>query len=183
MSANYDFQREKVGKYNGYVLNVGCKEDPAKLSAIATNITNLDLQTYDKFTGTDVTGLRGFVKADFFHWTPPFEYDTVVLGEFLEHCDVPAFHRTLKKCYEVTKQDGVLIVTTPFDPRPKESQYGSNADKYFEIAEGVVSWHQLLIDDKMVLNGIMDAGFTLVEYSIARWTDRTFWHMVLAIKH
>jgi predicted SAM-dependent methyltransferase len=180
---NYDFQRSRAKELGlgKSVLNVGCKEDPANLSYEVANITNLDLMDYDIHTDTHLKTLRNFIQADFLTWTPDKQYEVLILGEFLEHCDLKRFHETIHKCYEVLAPEGRLIITTPYDPRKKEGQH-DREDKYFEIREGIVSWHVLLITEEMLRTALTDAGFRIDEYDRTSFTGDYYWHLLCCTK-
>jgi len=78
------FQRHWAAHYGGSILNVGCKEDPASIHTCSDDVTNLDVQDKDSYTQAKLTP-PGFVNADFLDWEAPKLYDTIVLGEVLEH--------------------------------------------------------------------------------------------------
>lgn len=180
------FQNYNARHYGGSILNVGCKEDPARISDCSLDVTNLDFRDKDVFTGTDLTKLKGFVQADFFTYNPNRQFDSVVLGEFLEHCTPETFDLTLNKCYELLKDSGVLILTTPHDPRSKLDQHGKdeNSPYYFDVVPGVTSWHQLVITEEYLKDGLAKAGFDVFHYERYWWMrdSDVYWHLVLARK-
>ena len=136
----HDFQREACEGTPTPILNAACKEDPAHLGA-DFDAVNLDICEYDPHTKVDMTKLPGFVHGSVFEI--PFDdlhFGTVVLGEFLEHCEHEQAMYALEECTRVLKFGGNLVITYPLDPRPPEGQHPP--ELLFEWCPGVTSYHQ-----------------------------------------
>jgi SAM-dependent methyltransferase len=133
------------------MLNIACKEDPARLGEIY-GATNMDLLEYDPFTGTDLRTLPNFIKGS--ATAIPFEdgsFGGAIIGELLEHC-LP--HKALQILIEAKRilrkatddwRAGELIVTFPLDYRTKEVQH--DRDKLVQWDDGITSWHQTVWED------------------------------------
>jgi len=178
----YWFQHYHAKKYGGAILNVGCKEDPGRISECSDNVINLDVVDKDSSNGNALE-VPNFVMADFLQWEHGSYFDTVVLGEVLEHCDDIRFNQMLERCSEVLEDDGHLIITVPQDGRDKYEQYGSR-DQYITYREGITSWHQNLITKEKLEKGLSDAGFYIDFYDTLPWMPEKgiFWHLVVAKK-
>jgi hypothetical protein len=125
LPAHCNYQRKMCKKYftdDSVFLNVGCKEDPSNLGDWRGCI-NIDAQDYDMHENVDMkTEVKNFVHADYFEYEPPFKVDGIVLGEVLEHCSDEIAYDFITKAINEIKDDGIIIITVPHDPRTKETQ-------------------------------------------------------------
>lgn len=176
------FQSHWAKHYGGAILNVGCKEDPAGIHKCSDDVTNLDIADKDSYTNVDLTHVHNFVNADFLEWTPDRQYDTLVLGEVLEHCDDQRVREFLSKAYACLKDDGHFIITCPQDNRPKNTQHDPSG--LFEIREGITTWHQNYITKEYLTAKLKNAGFVITHYESRMWLEKenVFWHFVVAEK-
>lgn len=106
----YPFQ----AKYSeGYILNAGCNTDGAGIAARGG--INIDLFAHDEFTGLRIPA---HALADARHL--PFKqntFDTVLLGEILEHMQTADAVAALKEAKTVLKPGGRVVATIPHDDR------------------------------------------------------------------
>ena len=115
----HHYQRDKAEHFGGKLLTVACKEDPAKLADLGA--TNCDVNDYDPQERMSLYEVPNFVVGDAIDL--PFEdhsFDTIVLGEFLEHCPHDAAVAALTEMKRVLTKSGHLLLTFPRAGRPKE---------------------------------------------------------------
>jgi SAM-dependent methyltransferase len=140
------YQRAKVEHFGGLVLNIACKEDPACLGEDFGAI-NCDLHDFDPQEKLSLYEVKNFVVGDALDL--PFgdaSFDTLVLGEFLEHCPFEAARTSLLECKRVMIPSGRIIVTVPLDGRPPEQQHAPHLLSTWK--HGITSWHQTVwVDD------------------------------------
>lgn len=141
------------------ILNAACKEDPAKIGH-HFNAVNLDIWDFDEQTKKKLPEVvKNFVQGDVLDMQ--FEdghFGVVVLGEFLEHCTIPAARRALFECRRVLADEGYLALTFPLDDRAPEAQHGKHLLKIIvegETGHDITVWHQTVWEDEM-LEGLLD---------------------------
>jgi len=108
-------------RVSGRVLDVGCSQGvlPILLGREGIEAVGVDIEEpaidFAKARlaeePADVASRVDFVVADVFSWTPPEVFDTVVLGEVLEHLSEPA--RFLAAVSKLMAPGGRLLVTVP----------------------------------------------------------------------
>jgi len=153
-----EFQRSSVSKYGGVILNVACKEDPAKLGQDFGAI-NCDVNDYDPQERISLYDVPNFQIGD--ACALPFDdksFDTLVMGEFLEHCPVEAAKQALSEAFRVLRSFGKLILTIPYDSRPPEVQH--IPELLVTWKHGITSWHQTVWTDDLFLPLLSGAGFS-----------------------
>lgn len=139
---NYEFQNAMAMRLGGKMLNAACADDPAKLGWLGA--INMDFHAID----------IGGAKKDFSKSVSNFvqgsvldmkfadgEFDTVILGEFLEHCKFDVAVRAVEECRRVLKPGGHLVMTFPLDGRSRDEQRGEN-EWPLEYDEGITCAHQ-----------------------------------------
>jgi len=134
------FQRNMVEKYMSKdkgVVNLACKEDPAKLGR-DFGAFNVDLIEHDVQTNTDLTKLPNFHKYDIRELPKEWngKFSVAVLGDVIEHCTHEAAADVLISAADVAE---TIVVTLPFDNRTPEEQHSS--ENLFEIGDGCYSYH------------------------------------------
>lgn len=162
----YEYQRAKVAQCEGRVLNAACKEDPARLGR-DFDAVNLDIESYDPHTGTKYENLPNFVQASVYEL--PFEdesFDMIVLGEFIEHCNETAVRDALLSLKRVLKNDGRLVMTYPYDDRPREVQHSADKLVVWDEKYGITSWHQSVWTDDLLLPILDQTGFDRVSVDV-----------------
>jgi ubiquinone/menaquinone biosynthesis C-methylase UbiE len=123
------FQNEILKQTGKPILNVASSEDPAELGKNFGAI-NLDIVDFDPTSGNHNSRAPNFVEGSAFDI--PFEdgkFETVVLGEFIEHCKFEDAVRAVRECKRVMSEDGALVITVPLDGRPKEEQRILDVDR------------------------------------------------------
>lgn len=136
------YQRSMVEKYGGPVLNVACKEDPARLAETYDAI-NCDVNDYDPQEQVSLYEIKNFQVGD--ACDLPFgdhSFDTVVLGEFLEHCPREAALLALREARRVISPGGRIILSFPLDYREKEVQHEPHLLVTWK--HGITSWHHAI---------------------------------------
>jgi len=178
-----EFQHHWAEQIGGSIINVGCKEDPAGISECSDDVTNMDVLDYDGYLKTSIKHIKGYMQQDFLEWEPDRQYDTLVLGEVLEHCDDERFNEFLTCANKALKKDGAFIITCPQDNRPKEVQH-DHPEQLFEVREGVTTWHQNYITKEKLESALSSHGFKIELYETQMWLpeDNVFWHFVIARK-
>lgn len=138
---------ERLGKP---ILNVACQEDPAflgeKFDAVNLDMRTVDLHLPEIDYRRDV---KNFVEGDARHLQWPGEtFQTVVLGEFLEHATEAYAEEVLRECARVTRHSGHIVITFPYDDRRPEEQH--EPDKLFEPVPGYTTYHRTLWSEAML---------------------------------
>ena len=174
-----EFQHHWAKHYGGAILNVGCKEDPAGIADCSEDVTNMDILDHDSYLKTGIKHIRGYKQADFLEWEPDRQYDTLVLGEVLEHCDEKRINEFMYRANKALKMNGKFIITCPQDDRPKDIQH-STKESYFVIREGITSWHQTVITKQDLYRLLIEHRFVIDKYETQMWLPEhdVFWHFV-----
>lgn len=77
-----------------------------------TRILALDVSPDSLQAAASVAGPRAhYIPADFLQWTPPGVFDSLTLGEVIEHVESPA--RFLEKAAQCLRPGGSLFISTP----------------------------------------------------------------------
>ena len=135
----------------GKVLNVGCNSDGAKFRERGG--VNIDLFRKDDHTGWD---LPVDVQADARRL--PFKrdsFDSVVLGEILEHMQTVDAVASLREARTVLRSGGRVVATIPHDDR-------GGPDHIPEYAPGIAAYHYREITRVEFFDWIKAAGLKLV---------------------
>lgn len=131
----YEGQYPFQAKYAiGKALNVGCNSDGAGIASRGG--VNIDLFRKDEHTGLDIPAhaLADARRLPF----KPNSFDSVVLGEILEHMQTRDAVASLLEAKTVLRPGGVVVATIPHDdrggpPDAKEYYPGIAAYHYREI--------------------------------------------------
>lgn len=136
----HQYQRQMVEQFSQPpVLNGACKECPSGI-ALADGDVNMDIQDFDPQEQLSLYDVPNFVQGSLLNIPfPDKHFGTVVLGEFLEHCPFDSALLAMRETHRVLKSDGIVIVTIPLDPRPKEVQHPPH--QLIEWEGGITSWH------------------------------------------
>lgn len=133
----------------GRILNVGCNTDGARLRELKGAV-NLDVTKRDRFTGADLpVDVIGDARA--LAYTG--EFDTVVLGELLEHMTPADAVLSLQQAKKALKADGRIVITMPHDRRP-------NPEPSLEYARDVSFFHRNFTRADL-LDWVLSAGLTV----------------------
>jgi SAM-dependent methyltransferase len=131
----YDGQYPFQSRYStGRILNVGCNTDGVGVAARGG--VNIDLFSVDEHTGFRIPA---HALADARHLPfQPATFDTVLLGEILEHMRAEDAIASLCEAKTVLKNGGRVVATIPHDDRggpvgAKEYYPGIAAYHYREI--------------------------------------------------
>lgn len=161
----HQYQHLKTAHFDGLglrpILNACCKEDSAQLGK-TFGATNLDICDYDIQERVDLYTIPNFVQASVLDM--PFAdkaYKLVILGEFLEHCTLAAAVSALTEVRRVLADDGIVVVTVPLDPRPKDVQHAPQHLVTYVDEGGVVitSWHVTVWLSGLWKKLLDDSGF------------------------
>jgi hypothetical protein len=161
------FQRRYVV---GRILNVGCNNDGAKLRE-HFGAVNVDLSLKDDASG-DLIPADVLADARSLPFRPA-SFNTIVLGELLEHFTDADAVRTIEGARALMNTSpvpggtavGRVIITIPHDDRkPHEQGYGALWEKPY--AEGVPRYHPREITRFDLFGWIQKAGLT-----VALWAD------------
>ena len=145
----------------GKILNVGCNTDGGRLREQFGAI-NVDLALKDDANGGEIPAN---VLAD--ARLLPFarnSFDTVVLGEILEHFTDADAITTLMQSKAVLKPGGCIVATIPHDDRPPNQQGYS---KYWETpyAPGVPRFHPRALTKFDLFDWLKKAGLHVLSYA------------------
>jgi glycosyltransferase involved in cell wall biosynthesis len=143
----------------GKILNVGCASDPADLKSWGTGTVNLDVAAEDPI-------FHRATKADIFADVRDLplngdRYDTVVLGDILEHFDPLEVPDILRKCGQCLEPGGKIVITVPNDHRPDDQQHSGSDGKEMYL-DNVHACHTHPVPRKMVEEWLRKAGFKSV---------------------
>jgi hypothetical protein len=136
---------------DGLVLNVGCKEDPAKLKALDPGrVVNCDETTIDHDTG--VTNEIDILFDCTLGWPcGDREACLVVLGDILEHLKPPEIRATLAEARRVGRK---LCVTVPQDDDD------TTTDEYAD--QFIRGWkHRTVVSEDFLRAELEEAGWTV----------------------
>lgn len=153
------YQRSKVEEFSEFgsrVVNVACKEDPARLGADYGAI-NCDVNDYDPQEKMSLYEVANFRVGDACNL--PFgdsSFDILVLGEFLEHCPYESAVLALSEVKRVLTDKGKAVLTFPYDSRPKEVQHEPHLLVTWK--HGITSWHQSVWDDESLERLLKEVG-------------------------
>jgi SAM-dependent methyltransferase len=135
----------------GKALNVGCNSDGAKFRERGG--INIDLFRKDDHTGWD---LPVDVQADARRLPfGPNSFDSVVLGEILEHMQTHDAVAAMIEAKSVLKAGGRVVATIPHDDR-------GGPDNIPEYAPGIAAYHYREITRVEFFDWVKAAGLKLV---------------------
>jgi SAM-dependent methyltransferase len=143
----FDFQRRYA---RGRMVNVGCNTDGAGFKQLGG--VNVDLFQKDEHTGL---AIPADVLADARHL--PFKgnsFDSVVLGEILEHMQSHDAIHSLKEARTVLRPGGRIVATIPHDDRGGPA----HAPEYYP---GIAAYHYREISRQEFFGWIEEAGLKL----------------------
>lgn len=147
----HEFQHDAAIQCGGLILNAACGDDAAGLGDIGA--VNFDFQDVEGHTGIEFRSNKNFVQGSVFEM--PFDdesFDTVVLGEFLEHCTQERAVEALTECRRVLRSGGRAVITIPLDGRPAQEQRCLDPADYREVEyfPGVTHHHQTWWSNQMI---------------------------------
>jgi len=155
----YNFQLKNAV---GDVLNVGCDID---LPGLGKRGVNLDLNRVDSIIGGVPNKLN--VQAD--GRLLPFgkSFDTVILGDILEHFDSDdEVVKMLREARGVLRENGRIVVTVPDDRRPHSEQHDTQKGMY---ASGINVYHHPVPRERVDL-WLKNAGLGIDKYQTIDYT-------------
>lgn len=148
----FTFQRTYA---QGKVLNVGSNTDGAGLGSRGG--INVDLRTVDHVTGKT---MPVHVLAD--ARVLPFRkaFDSVVLGEILEHMEHDDAVAALEQARLSLKPGGRVVVTMPHDKRRDAGTLETPEGEAQFYAPGIFAYHYRSISKGELFSWMAEAGFT-----------------------
>jgi len=139
-------QRHSVGR----ILNVGCNTDGGNLASMGA--VNVDLGTLDNLG--QVMPVRVIADARALPFGPHF--DTVVLGEILEHMEHDAAVLTLRQARAALRPGGRVVITMPHDIRRENDALEVPEQEFY--TEGVYAFHYRCIPWEELAGWLAEAG-------------------------
>lgn len=157
----FTYQREHA---QGAILNVGSNTDGANLGSGPGNMgaVNFDLREVDHVTGLAMPTHRiGDCRA------LPYrgEFDTVVLGEILEHMERADAVLALREAAAALKPGGRIVITMPHDGRRDAGTLETPEGDAKFYAPGIYAYHYRSISWAELYGWIAEAGLRVVERS------------------
>jgi glycosyltransferase involved in cell wall biosynthesis len=139
----------------GRIANIGCDTDPSAFAA--RGAVNIDINTVSPGSGrpnpiqvqADARDLPVFLHGAF---------DTVVLGDILEHMGDDDIVRCLQQARSCLVSGGRVVVTIPNDHRPADQQHTMGMAPPPEYAPGSSCYHLRPLPRAHVLNLVEAAG-------------------------
>jgi SAM-dependent methyltransferase len=123
----YSFQLGMAIRFGGDILNAACGSDPGGIRFLGG--TNLDIQTHEEHTDQAFGDLPNFVHGSVLDIPLQDEqFDTVILGEFLEHAVKEKAEQAVSECRRMLRPGGHLVLTFPLDPAQIEEYAGIVAE-------------------------------------------------------
>lgn len=157
----FAYQREHS---TGRILNVGSNTDGAQLGSgkHSMGAVNFDLRDVDHVTGQKMPVHRiGDARA-----LPYFaEFDTVVLGEILEHMERADAVLSLREAATALKYGGRIVITMPHDTRRDAGTLDTPEGEKQFYAPGVYAYHYRSISWAELYGWIAEAGLSVIERS------------------
>lgn len=151
----FSFQREHS---SGRILNVGSNTDGARLAA-DLGAVNVDLRAVDHVTGLP---MPVHVLADARRLPFAKVFDTVVLGEILEHMERPDAVVSLRDAAAALVAGGRVVITMPHDGRRDAGELETPKGDQQYYAPGIYAYHYRSISRTELLNWILAAGLRVV---------------------
>ena len=144
----------------GAILNVGSNTDGARLAQIGA--INLDLREVDHVTGKH---MPVHVLAD--ARALPFRerFDSVVLGEILEHMERPDAVAALTEARRALKPGGRVVITMPHDKRRDAGTLETPEGEAKFYAPGIYAYHYRSISKAELLAWIAEAGLVATSWA------------------
>jgi SAM-dependent methyltransferase len=135
---------------HGRILNVGCNTDGGGLGNMGA--VNLDLATIDNLGQAMPVHVIADARA------LPFRncFDTVVLGEILEHMEAPDAIAALTQGALALRPGGRLVVTMPHDVRREDGTLEIPEQEFY--TEGVYAYHYRCIGWEELVSWVAAAG-------------------------
>lgn len=130
----FTFQHKHM---RGRTLNIGCAGDPsgfARRGATNLDVTAVNPVTQEPHAAHVVWDARKPLPALL------GQFDTVILGDILEHCTGRDRARIVRNAAAVLAPGGQVVITCPFDHRPAAVQREGATDGD-EYAPGVTAFH------------------------------------------
>lgn len=151
----FQFQREHAF---GRVLNVGCNDDSALFRATHGNV-NIDLFATDEYTGK-----RNPVHAFADSRRLPFvrAFDSVVLGELLEHMEEADAVQTIGEARAAAKERGRVVITMPHDDRRDRGMEPEIPHDKKWYAPGIYAYHYRCISRDELFGWVERAGLQVL---------------------
>ena len=171
MPGYWQYQALSAIESGAPILNAASSHDPARLHRFGA--VNLDIRTPEELRRIGAQVPPNYKHGSVFAIPfPDNHFQTVVLGEFLEHCVEEAAHKAVKECARVLRPTGRLIITVPLDGRPNGHNRpgfaeGSEPDEINheerEWSEGVTSYHQTWWSNEMLHRLRNSIGFVEIQ--------------------
>lgn len=156
--AQFVFQHKHA---KGRVLNVGCDSDYT--GWLERGATNVDVRS---ISPVQKTPNRYHILHDARAPFPPCitKFDTVILGDIMEHIAEKDWKAVLTNCKNVLEEDGQIIITCPDDgdrDRLEQHQIAYGDEEY---APGCCAFHSRYISRKDIQAQLKKAGLKEVLY-------------------
>jgi SAM-dependent methyltransferase len=149
------FQREHCF---GHALNVGANTDGGNLKR-DFGAVNLDLRAVDHVTG-DILPVD--VLGDARDLPYRGEFDTVILGEILEHMERRDAVCSLRQAALALRAGGQVVITMPHDVRRDAGTLPVPEGEAQFYAPGIYAYHYRSISRRELVSWLVEAGLTIV---------------------
>lgn len=164
---NYQLKKAK-----GKILNIGCDIDPANLKALgATNLDILEENPLGRKTKADIIADARELPTKLYK-----KFDTVVLGDILEHVNNTDMVKILSNAKNCLKRNGKIVITCPEDYRSHHGQHIK--DDFKDYGEGISSYHERPVTLEILNINIELAGMKIKEHQAIDYTLFTGWGVV-----
>jgi glycosyltransferase involved in cell wall biosynthesis/hydrogenase maturation factor len=167
----------------GDILNVGCDDDSSDFKGLRDAI-NFDVEQNEKNSVDIIGDARDNMELHFVDEQHQVctKFDTVIVGDLIEHLNHEDAIKILKNAKEVLKdnEESRIIITCPSDPRTKEEQ-NPTLDVNSSYVGGVSHFHRYIDEDEL-LDIIEESGLKLEVAQIFDATHYTGFGAVCSIK-
>lgn len=150
----------------GRTLNVGCGDDPMQFARVG--VTNMDISEVGPVAGVIN---RPHIIHDAREPFPVKNWDSIVIGDLLEHMSEEDAVKVLKNAKAALANGGPVIITCPNDEgRPHQKQHkDSTGDEMY--AEGVSAFHDRAITEDDLRRIVEQAGLQVELSQVIDYSD------------
>jgi len=170
--AFYDYQLLRAIRSGTPILNAACAQDIPDFGRFGA--VNLDVRDPDQLRRLGLKIPLNYQQGSVFDMPfPDASFQTVVLGEFLEHCQEEVGNAAVAECTRVLRPGGHLVITLPLDGRPNGHNRAGDPEGTDEEHEG--PWERSAFEKE---RGEWSPGVTV--HHQTWWSNKMLWELRVA---